>query len=216
MAQATYTVLVKVNGNTLEGRSVKVKWGTPTREPQMAAGVMGRHFTVKPENSQVTVTILPKVSGQIVRLTREDLLRLSSQIAAVPTRPPLDGADVWSLLQALGSVGTTGRRAEELLGQLGQTVHLPARQLEGLHQLGVRALSAERDVDGRRHPGQRRAELMGRVGDQSLLGQSGSVQLVGGRRDTITELGDLVLPGVRQRGDVEATLLYGPHVFGQR
>ena len=58
MAQVTYTVLVKVNGSTLEGRSVKIKWGTPTREPQLSAGVMGRHYTVKPENSQVTVTIL--------------------------------------------------------------------------------------------------------------------------------------------------------------
>lgn len=58
MAQATYTVIVKVDGSTLEGRSVKVKFGTPTREPQMAAGVMGRHFTEKPENSQISVTIL--------------------------------------------------------------------------------------------------------------------------------------------------------------
>lgn len=58
MAKATYTVIVKVDGSTLEGRSVKVKFGTPTREPQMAAGLMGRHFTEKPEASQISVTIL--------------------------------------------------------------------------------------------------------------------------------------------------------------
>lgn len=58
MAQATYTILIKVNGSTLEARSVKVKFGTPTREPQLAAGVMGRHFTVKPEASMVSCTLL--------------------------------------------------------------------------------------------------------------------------------------------------------------
>jgi hypothetical protein len=58
MAQATYTILVKVNGQTLEGKGVKIKWGLPTREAQLAAGVMGRHYTVKPESSMVTVTLL--------------------------------------------------------------------------------------------------------------------------------------------------------------
>lgn len=75
-----------------------------------------------------------------VRLTREDLLRLSSQIAAVPTRPPLDGADVWSLLQALGSVGATGRRAEELLGRLARTDSDQARPSGLLTTLRERAL----------------------------------------------------------------------------
>lgn len=58
MAQATWTILIKVGGSTLEARGVKVKFGTPTREPQLAAGIMGRHFTVKPEASMVSCTIL--------------------------------------------------------------------------------------------------------------------------------------------------------------
>lgn len=75
-----------------------------------------------------------------VRLTREDLLRLTSQIAAVPTRPPLDSADVWSLLQALGSVGATGRRAEELLGRLARADGAQARPSGLLTTLRERAL----------------------------------------------------------------------------
>lgn len=82
----------------------------------------------------------PLGNWRAVRLTREDLLRLSSQIAAVPTRPPLDGADVWSLLQALGSVGTTGRRAEELLGQLARTDSDQTRPSGLLTTLRERAL----------------------------------------------------------------------------
>lgn len=58
MAQATYTIIIIVNGKTLEGKSVKWKWGTPSREPQMAAGVAGRHYTEKPEPSAVSVTVL--------------------------------------------------------------------------------------------------------------------------------------------------------------
>ena len=58
MAQATYTILIKVNGVTLEARSVKVSLGKPSREPQLAAGVMGRHYTVKPEPSKVSCIVL--------------------------------------------------------------------------------------------------------------------------------------------------------------
>lgn len=58
MSQSTWTIILKVNGETLEARSVKVKLGTPTREPVLAAGVMGRHYTVKPENSQITCIVV--------------------------------------------------------------------------------------------------------------------------------------------------------------
>lgn len=66
MAQSTYVVLIKVNGQLLEGRSVKIKWGTPVREAQMAAGVMGRHYTVKPESSQISVTIVHRDAGPTI------------------------------------------------------------------------------------------------------------------------------------------------------
>ena len=68
MAQATYTILIKVNGSTLEARSVKFKPGTPTREPQLAAGIMGRHFTVKPEASMVSCTILHRQGFSIAEI----------------------------------------------------------------------------------------------------------------------------------------------------
>ncbi|HRI54443.1 MAG TPA: hypothetical protein PLW65_30095, partial [Pseudomonadota bacterium] len=47
---------------------------------------------------------------------------------------------VWSLLQALGSVGTTGRRAEEPLGQLARTDSDQARPSGLLTTLRERAL----------------------------------------------------------------------------
>lgn len=93
MAQATWTVLVKVNGNTLEGRSVKVKWGTPTREPQLAAGVMGRHYTVKPENSQVTVTILHRDGFDLDEVATWENVTLVCECDSGPTYQ-IDGAYV--------------------------------------------------------------------------------------------------------------------------
>ena len=57
MALVTGTILVKVNGNTLEGRSVKIKFGGYTKEAQTSAGVAGRHYFRKPEPSMVSVTV---------------------------------------------------------------------------------------------------------------------------------------------------------------
>lgn len=93
MAQATYTVLVKVNGETLEGRSVKIKWGTPTREPQMANGVMGRHFTVKPESSMVTVTILHRDGFDLDKVAAWENVTLVCECDSGPTYQ-IDGAYV--------------------------------------------------------------------------------------------------------------------------
>lgn len=53
-----------------------------------------------------------------VRLAQADLARLYAAIAAVPVRPQPEAADAWSLLQALGSVGATGKRVEGQLAQL--------------------------------------------------------------------------------------------------
>lgn len=60
-----------------------------------------------------------------VRLAQADLARLYAAISAVPVRPQPEAADAWSLLQALGSVGATGRRVE---GQLAQLVHADLSQ----------------------------------------------------------------------------------------
>lgn len=53
-----------------------------------------------------------------VRLAQPDLMRLCAAISAVPQRQRPEAADVGSLLQALGSIGATGRRAEGQLAQL--------------------------------------------------------------------------------------------------
>jgi hypothetical protein len=79
-------------------------------------------------------------SWRAVRLTREDLRRLSAQIAAVPMLPPPDAAEPWALLQALGSVGTTGRRAEELLGRLARADGVKGRPSGLVTTLRERAL----------------------------------------------------------------------------
>lgn len=58
MSQATYTIVCKVNGETLQGTSVKVKFGGFRREDKTAAGIAGRDYVEIPEASMVTVTIL--------------------------------------------------------------------------------------------------------------------------------------------------------------
>ena len=103
MAQATYTVIVKVNGNTLEGRSVKIKWGTPTREPQLSAGVMGRHYTVKPENSQVSVTILHRDGFDLDEMATWENVTLVCSCDSGPTYQ-IDGAYVSNSIE-LGDEG---------------------------------------------------------------------------------------------------------------
>ncbi len=64
----------------------------------------------EPENPQLG-------SWRAVRLTPVDLARLCTHVATIPSCPPPDPEDVSALLQALGSVGATGRRVEELLGR---------------------------------------------------------------------------------------------------
>lgn len=54
-------------------------------------------------------------SWRAVRLSRADLTGLCTYVAAVPTCPAPDAQDTGALLQALGSLGATGRRVEELL-----------------------------------------------------------------------------------------------------
>jgi hypothetical protein len=76
-----------------------------------------------------------------VRLWRPDFLRLCAHLAAVPTEKAPDEADVWSLLQALGSVGTTGRRVEEQLVRLGHADSAQARPSGLLTTLRERALT---------------------------------------------------------------------------
>ena len=62
----------------------------------------------------------PIRTWRAVRLAQAELLRLCAAVSAVPTRQRPEAVDVWSLTQALGSVGATGRRAEEQLAQLVQ------------------------------------------------------------------------------------------------
>ena len=76
-----------------------------------------------------------------VRLLRADLVRLCAHLADVPTRPLPEDADVWSLLQALGSAGATGRRVEERLTHLAHTEGVQARPSGLLTTLRERALS---------------------------------------------------------------------------
>jgi hypothetical protein len=63
---------------------------------------------------------LPLRSWRAVRLAQADLLCLRAAVSAVPVRQLPQAAEVWSLLQALGSVGATGRRVEAQLAQLVQ------------------------------------------------------------------------------------------------
>ena len=83
----------------------------------------------------------PRVgTWRAVRLWRADLLRLCAHLAAVPTRPLPDAADLWSLLQALGSVGATGRRVEEQLTRLVHEDHSAGRPSGLLTTLRERAM----------------------------------------------------------------------------
>jgi hypothetical protein len=75
-----------------------------------------------------------------VRLAQTDLQRLCASVAAVPTRQRPEASDVWSLLQALGSVGATGRRVEGHLAQLVRTDRSEARPSSLLTMLHERAL----------------------------------------------------------------------------
>jgi hypothetical protein len=98
MAQATWTIILKVNSDTLEARSVKVKLGTPTREPQLAAGVMGRHFTVKPEASMVTCTVLHRDGWDLDKWATTENVSLVCISDAGPTYQ-IDGAYVSNSLE---------------------------------------------------------------------------------------------------------------------
>lgn len=93
MAQATYTILIKVNGSTLEAKSVKVKFGKPSREPQLAAGIMGRHYTVKPEASMVSCTILHRDGLSVDEVAGWEGVTLVCETDAGPTYQ-IDGAYV--------------------------------------------------------------------------------------------------------------------------
>lgn len=58
MSQATYTIIIKVNGQTLQGTSTDITFGGFSREFKTAAGVAGRHHVRKPEAGMLTVNIL--------------------------------------------------------------------------------------------------------------------------------------------------------------
>ncbi len=75
-----------------------------------------------------------------VRLAAADLSRLCAAVAAVPQRQLPEASDVWSLVQALGSVGATGRRVEAQLVRLVQTDRFQARPSSLLTILHERAL----------------------------------------------------------------------------
>lgn len=70
-----------------------------------------------------------------VRLAQADLVRVCAAISAVPMRQLPESTDVWSLMQALGSVGATGRRAEEELARLVQADLSQARPSDLLTML---------------------------------------------------------------------------------
>lgn len=89
-------------------------------------------------------------SWRAVRLTRMDLLRLCTHVAAVPTCPPPDRDDVGALLLALGSVGATGRRVEELLSRLAHDDGAQARPGGLLTMLRERSLEQGRAGDAAR------------------------------------------------------------------
>lgn len=75
-----------------------------------------------------------------VRLAPADLMRLCAAVSAVPLRQQPEAGDVGSLLQALGSVGATGRRAEGQLSRLVQADLAQARPSSLLSMLQERAL----------------------------------------------------------------------------
>ena len=114
------------------GRGAMVRAGERTAAPpagfQLAAP------------GRVGFPALPIQSWRAVRLGQADLLRLRAAVAAVPTRQLPDATDVWSLLQALGSVGATGRRIEGQLARLVQTDQSQARPSGLLTMLHERAL----------------------------------------------------------------------------
>lgn len=62
----------------------------------------------------------PIRAWRAVRLTQADLALLRAAVSAVPTQKLPEASDVGSLMQALGSVGATGRRVEGQLAQLVQ------------------------------------------------------------------------------------------------
>lgn len=91
-----------------------------------------------------------------VRLAQAELVRLCAVVSAVPLRQLPEAVDVWSLTQALGSVGATGRRAEEQLAQLVQAdlgQARPSSLLTMLHEWaleeGPTATAARRVLSGR-------------------------------------------------------------------
>jgi hypothetical protein len=73
-------------------------------------------------------------------LTAADLSRLRAAVSAVPMRQLPEPTDVWSLVQALGSVGATGRRVEEQLMRLVRADRFQARPSGLLTMLHERAL----------------------------------------------------------------------------
>ena len=77
-----------------------------------------------------------------VRLDRADVVRLCAHLAEVPTRPLPADSDIWSLLQALGSAGPTGRRVEERLTELAHAEAPQARPSGLLTTLRERALES--------------------------------------------------------------------------
>jgi hypothetical protein len=82
----------------------------------------------------------PLGTWRAVRLLRADLVRLCTHLAEIPTRPSPEETDVWSLLQALGSAGLTGRRVEEILIRLAHAEGPQARPSGLLTTLRERAL----------------------------------------------------------------------------
>lgn len=66
MSQATYTIIVKVNGQTLQGTSTDVTFGGVSREFKTAAGRAGVHYTEKPEMALLTVNVLHIPDGPTI------------------------------------------------------------------------------------------------------------------------------------------------------
>lgn len=106
-------------------------------------GTQSEPDRTEPENPQLG-------SWRAVRLTRVDLARLCSHVATIPICPPPDPEDVSSLLQALGSVGVTGRRVEELLGRQAREEAGQVRPGGLLTILRERALDVGRSGDAAR------------------------------------------------------------------
>lgn len=94
-----------------------------------------------------------------VRLAQAELARLCAAVSAVPRRQLPEAVDVWSLTQALGSVGATGRRAEAQLAQLVQAdlgQARPSSLLTMLHEWALEegpTATAARRLLGPRTPG---------------------------------------------------------------